>query len=118
MFVDLQGAVCVGAPEGVGSVDGGRGQSLRHGHPHVDTGQVHDDRLREVDRTETWGEWLPSCNTPLSTIWCCTHHGAAVGVGVEVAAEGNNYPSIQHVSGPRLRQPEHTHTQLSDSSQL
>lgn len=54
MFVDLQGAVCVGAPEGVGSVDGGRGQSLQHGHPHVDTGQVHDDRLREVDRTETW----------------------------------------------------------------
>lgn len=118
MFVDLQGAVCVGAPEGVGSVDGGRGQSLRHGHPHVDTGQVHDDRLREVDSTEMWGEWLPSCNTPLSTVWCCTHHGAAVGVGVEVAAEGNNYPSIQHVSGPRLRKPEHTHTQLSDSSQL
>lgn len=54
MFVDLQGAVCVGAPEGVGSVDGGRSQSLRHGHPHVDTGQVHDDRLREVDSTETW----------------------------------------------------------------
>lgn len=39
-----------------------------------------------------------------------THHGAAVGVGVEVAAEGDNHSGFQHVSGARLGQPEHTHS--------
>lgn len=41
---------------------------------------------------------------------CCTHHGAAVGIGVEVAAKGNNYPSIQHTSGTGLGQSENTQT--------
>lgn len=50
MFVDFQGAVSVGAAEGVGGVDGGCSQSLRHGHPHINTGQVHDEWLREEER--------------------------------------------------------------------
>lgn len=56
VLVDLQGAVCVGAAEGVGRVDGGRSQSLRHGHPHVDTGQVHDYWLRTMDKEEAGDE--------------------------------------------------------------
>lgn len=56
VFVDLQGAVCVGAPQGVGGVDGGRSQSFRHGHLHVDTGQVHDNRLREGEGERS--QWL------------------------------------------------------------
>ncbi len=52
MFVHFQGAMCVGAPEGVGCVDGGRGQGLRHGHPHIDTGQVHDYWLMKMKRIE------------------------------------------------------------------
>lgn len=53
MFVDFQGAVGVGAAEGVGCVDGGRGQSLRHGHPHINAGQMHDERLRGEERRRT-----------------------------------------------------------------
>lgn len=56
VFVDLQGSVCVGAPEGVGRVDGGRSQSFGHGHPHVDAGQVHDDWLRKGGRHWRQGE--------------------------------------------------------------
>lgn len=52
VLVDLQRSMCVGAPEGVGRVDGGGGQSLWHGHPHVNTGQMHHYRLRERKRTE------------------------------------------------------------------
>lgn len=37
------------------------------------------------------------------------HHGAAEGVGVKVAAESDDDPGVQHVSGSGLRQPEHTH---------
>lgn len=55
MLANLQRAVGVGAAEGVGGVDGGGGQNLRHGHPHVDTGQVHDDGLRgESGRIREW----------------------------------------------------------------
>lgn len=46
VFVDLQRAVRALAAERVCGVDGGCSQSLRHGHPHVDAGQVHDDGLR------------------------------------------------------------------------
>lgn len=48
VLADLQRPVRARAAEGVGGVDGGCGQSLRHGHPHVDAGQVHDDWLREA----------------------------------------------------------------------
>ncbi len=112
--------MCVGASESIGCIYGGCSQSLRHGHPHIDTGKVHDYGLRKVERTERRGELWPSCTTPLfftSHLSWCTHHGAAVGVGVEVTAEGNNYSSVQHVSGPRLGQPKHTH-RLLDISQL
>lgn len=94
--------MCVGAAEGVRRVDGGGGQSLGHGHPHVDAGQVHDDWLREAGIS----------GTHHATVSAWTHHGAAVGVGVEVTAEGDDDAGVQHVSGSGLRQPEHTHTLL------
>lgn len=116
MFVDLQGAVCVGAAEGVGCIDGGRGQSFRHGHPHIDTGQVHDDWLREDTREGGINGEKEKTETVFHLL-CQTHHGAAVRIGVEVAAEGNDHASFQHVSGPRLRQSKHTQG-LLDVSQL
>lgn len=68
MFVDLQRAVCVGAPQGVGGVDGGGGQSFGHGHLHVHAGQVHDYRLRaggQEKNVESSEELEPSCITPV-----------------------------------------------------
>lgn len=100
MFADLQGAVRVRAAERVGSVDGGGGQCLRHGHPHVDAGQVHDDGLRKRRRMKVRAGRR-------GTLGCLRpHHGAAEGVRVEVAPEGDDHAGVQHVSGSRLRQPE------------
>lgn len=111
MLADLQRAVRVRAAEGVGSVDGGCSQSLRHGHPHVDAGQVHDDRLRKVNvLTSGNGTVVPIMHER-------THHGAAVGVGVKVTAESDHDPGVQHVSGSGLRQPEHTHTHIINQVQ-
>lgn len=62
MLANLQRAVGVGAAQGVGGVDGGGGQSLRHAHPHVDAGQVHDDGLRGGKWTHQGMEQrYPSC---------------------------------------------------------
>lgn len=101
MLANLQRAVGVGAAQGVGGVDGGGGQSLRHAHPHVDAGQVHDDGLRggKVDAAGN-GTALP--------IMHLSYHGAAEGVGVEVTAEGDDDAGVQHGPGSGLRQPGRT----------
>lgn len=57
VFADLQRPVRVAASQGVRRVDGGRRQSLGHGHPHVDAGQVHDNWLKTGRREEL----SPSC---------------------------------------------------------
>lgn len=94
VLAQLQGAVRVGASQGVGRVDGGCGQGLRHAHAHVDAGQVHDDGLRKARAERSWKGHGRGKRSPLACTGAPTHHGTAVGVGVEVAAEGDDDPSV------------------------
>lgn len=50
LLANFQRSVGVRLSQCISRIDGGSGQSLWHGHPHVHTGQVHDHRLRQGER--------------------------------------------------------------------